>query len=99
MPVDLSKVMSRTRRIEDPDLGTIIVREPTLGDYLKVSTDRWWWVACLSCEDGTPLMEDPTDMGRIRAEVATRLMEAVNTAHPTAPPAGGSGESPVPSSD
>ena len=71
----------------------IVVREPTMADYRRAANDPWWWAACLSCEDGTPLLADPADLGRLSADVSTRLWEQVNAPHPTQPPPGGCGES------
>jgi hypothetical protein len=93
MPLDVSQFMAKSRRVVDPDLGPIFVREPTMADYRRAANDPWWWAACLSCEDGTPLLADPADLGRLSADVSTRLWEQVNSPHPTQPPPGGCGES------
>lgn len=98
MPKDVSSFYARSRPYHDPDLGPMVVREPTMGDYRRAANDPWWWVGCLSLEDGTPLLADPADMGRIRADIANRLWDAVQQPHPTEPPPGGSSASQAPSS-
>jgi len=98
MPLDVTKFHAKSRRFADPDLGTIVVREPTMADYRRAATDQWWWAACLSCEDGTPLLADPSELGRLSAHIATRLLEQVNMTHPTQPAPAGCGESQAPSS-
>lgn len=93
MPADLSNVVARSRAVEIDGIGKVIVREPTLADYQRSSTDQFWWAACLSCPDGTPLVSNPKDLGTIRLEVAAALLEEVNRPRPSEPPSGGSSES------
>lgn len=97
MPKDVSSLYARSRPYHDPDLGTMVVREPTMADYRRASTDPWWWAACLALEDGSPLLADPADLGRLRADVATRLWEQVNAQNFTQPPQGDCGGSQAPS--
>lgn len=93
MPADLSNVVARSRTVEIDGIGKVIVREPTLADYQRSSADQFWWAACLSCPDGTPLVANPKDLGTIRLEVAAALLEEVNRPRPSEPPSGGSSES------
>ena len=42
MPIDVTKFHAKSRRFADPDLGTIVVREPTMADYRRAATAQWW---------------------------------------------------------
>jgi hypothetical protein len=52
-------------------------------------------VATVTVPDGKPFLEDAQDAGKIRADLAALILAEVNRPHPTAPPSGGSGESPT----
>lgn len=93
MPADLSKVTARSRTVEIDGIGAVVIREPTLADYQRSTHEQFWWASCLFCPDGTPLVENPKDLGTIRLEVAAALLEEVNRARPTEPPSGGSSAS------
>jgi len=95
MPIDVSKFTSRAREVEIPELGTVIVREPMLADYNRAQHDPYWWGACVSMLDGSPLVANNADLGRLRGDIASALLEAVNAPRPTVPPSGGCGESPA----
>jgi hypothetical protein len=98
MPIDVSKFTSRERTVEIVDIGTVKVREPMLADFNRAQHDPYWWAACVSMPDGSPLVAVPSDLGRLRGDIAAALLEAVNAPRPTPPPNGGCGESPAPSS-
>ncbi len=97
MPIDLSKVTTRTRVVDVPELGPLTFREPTLADVQRAQADPYWWVACITCADGSQFLANPQDAGKIRAEVAGRLLEEVNRTRPTDAPSEGSGASQAPS--
>jgi hypothetical protein len=50
-------------------------------------------VACITCQDGSPLLADPEQAGQLRADIAGRLLEEVNRQRPTDAPSEGSGAS------
>jgi hypothetical protein len=54
-------------------------------------------VACITCQDGSAFLQNPQDAGKIRADIAGRLLEEVNRQRPTDAPSEGSGASQVPS--
>ena len=95
MPLDLSKVTARSRKVTIPDLGELVVREPTLADAQRASLDPYWWTACVTCADGTPFLTNAQDAGRIRADVAAAVLAEVNAVRPTAGSSDASGESPT----
>lgn len=93
MPFDLSSIAARSRTVEVPGVGAVVVREPTLGDYQRSRTDHYWWGSNLSMPDGTPFVERNEQLATIRGDIAALLLEAVNGTRPTEPPTGGCGES------
>ncbi len=95
MPRDLSRFFAKIRRIEHPELGIVLVREATMEDYLRANADRWWFASNLQAEDGSALVENPADLGRLRADLTQWLLDEVTKTRPTQPPNGGSGESPT----
>lgn len=95
MPIDVSKFTGRAREVQIPDIGTVIVREPNLSDFTRAQHDPYWWAACVSLPDGTALVAVPSELGNLRGDIATALLEAVNAPRPTVPPNGGCGESPA----
>jgi hypothetical protein len=97
MPIDLAKFTARTRSVDIPELGLLTFREPTLADVQQASTNPYWWVACITCQDGSPLLADPEQAGQLRADIAGRLLEEVNRQRPTDAPSEGSGASQAPS--
>jgi len=92
MPRDLSQFFAKIRRVEHPELGVVLVREATMEDYLRAGSDRWWFAANLQAEDGSALVANSTDIGRLRADLAQWLLEEVTKSRFTVPPKGGSGE-------
>lgn len=92
MPRDLSQFFAKVRRVEHAELGVVLVREATMEDYLRAGADRWWFAGNLQAEDGSALVANPADLGRLRAELAQWLLEEVTKGRFTAPPNGGSGE-------
>lgn len=93
MPIDISKVLSRSRTVNIDGIGPVVVREPTLGDAERSTTDRYWWLSCVSCPDGSPLLEHPQDAARLRHDIAAALMNEVNTIRPTHGPSADHGAS------
>lgn len=98
MPFDLSKIELRSRTVEIDGIGTVIVREPTMGDYAqaRATGDRYWWVDCIRCADGTPFLANRADMAKLPGALGDRLLEEVAKLRPTTPPSGGSSESQAP---
>jgi hypothetical protein len=99
MPVDVYKLLARSRTVEIDGVGPLVFREPTLADVQRASVDPFWWVACVTCPDGTPFLADPKDAGKIRSDLAGLLMEEINRTRPTPAPKGASGESPITAED
>jgi hypothetical protein len=97
LPIDLHKVAARTRSVDIPELGLLTFREPTLADVTQAVSNPFWWVACITCQDGSAFLQNPQDAGKIRADIAGRLLEEVNRQRPTDAPSEGSGASQVPS--
>lgn len=97
MPVDLAKLAPRTRTVDISGIGPLVFREPTMADFQRSQGNPYWWVSCISCLDGTPLLHNPADIAGISGELAAALLEEVNRPRPTPPPKGGYGESPAPS--
>jgi hypothetical protein len=97
MPIDVAKFTGRTRTVAIPEIGEVIVREPNLADYNRAQHDPYWWAGCVTLPDGSALVAVPSDLGRLRGDIAAALLEAVNEPRPTVPPNGGCGESPAPS--
>jgi hypothetical protein len=95
LPIDLSKVTSRSRMVTIPELGELVFREPTLADAQRSALDPYWWVACVTCADGTPFLTNAQDAGRLRADVATAVLAEVNAVRPTAGSSDVSGASPT----
>jgi hypothetical protein len=99
MPVDVSKLLARSRTVEIDGVGPLVFREPTLADVQRASVDPFWWVACVTCPDGTQFLSDPKDAGKIRSDLAALLMEEINRTRPTPAPKGASGGSPITAED
>lgn len=97
MSIDITKFTARSRTVDIPELGTLTFREPTLADIQRASAEPYWWVACVTCADGSPLLADPEQAGQLRADIAGRLLEEVNRPRPTDEASAGSGASPHPS--
>lgn len=95
MPIDVSKLLARSRTVEIEGLGSLIFREPTLADVQRAPIDPYWWVACITCVDGTPFLADPKDAAKIRHDVAGLLMEEINRVRPTPAPKGAGGETQI----
>jgi hypothetical protein len=95
MPIDVSKFTGRSRTVEIPEIGSVIVREPNLADYNRAQHDPYWWAGCITLADGSPLVDVPAELGKLRGDIAAALLEAVNAPRPTVPPNGGCGESPA----
>lgn len=95
MPFDPAKIEVRSRAVEIDGIGTVVVREPTMGDYARARAtgDRYWWVACIRCEDGTPFLADSADMDRLPGAIGDQLLAEVVKLRPTTPPSGGYSES------
>jgi hypothetical protein len=93
MPVDLSKLVAQERTVSIEGIGQLVFREATLADYQRAQHDPHWWVQLIACPDGSPFLADPKDAGRIRGELAGRLLEEATRTRPTEPPSGGSGGS------
>lgn len=95
MPLDLSKIQLRTRTVEIDGIGTVVVREPTMGDYAqaRATNDRYWWVDCIRCLDGSPLLANRADMDRLPGAVGDQLLEEVVRLRPTTRPSAASSES------
>ena len=91
MPRDLTHLFAKTRRVEHPELGVVLVREATMEDYLRAGADRWWFALNLQCEDGSAFVADASDLGRLRAELSDWLLSEVTKKRPTPPPNGGAG--------
>lgn len=91
MPIDLSRLIAQERVVCIDGVGELVFREPTLADYQRAQHDPYWWVALITCKDGSAFLADQRDAGKIRGELATRLLEEVTRTRPTEPPSGGSG--------
>lgn len=99
MPFDLSKLEVRSRTVEIDGIGAVVVREPTMGDYARARAtgDRYWWVNCIRCVDGTPFLANPADMDNVPGAIGDLLLAEVVKLRPTMPPSGGYSESQAPS--
>jgi len=95
MPIDVSKLLARSRTVEIPGIGPLVFREPTLADVQRASVDQYWWTSCITCTDGTQFLADPKDAAKIRSDLAGLLMEEINRIRPTPAPNGAFGESPT----
>ena len=94
MPFDLSQLISKPRTVNVPGVGVVMVREPTLADYANASTDPYWWGACVTCTDGSPFVLNHAELGNIRAELCSALLEEINRpTRPTQAPSVGFGAS------
>lgn len=96
MPADLSRLMSRMRTETIPGVGEVMVREPTLAESLLASSTQYWWVPCITMPDGSPFLVNPTDMGKVRLDIAQALLEAVLKPGFTEPASAGSTATPAP---
>lgn len=92
MPVDVSKLLARSRTVDIDGVGSLVFREPTLSDVQRASIDPYWWTACITCPDGTAFLADPKDAGKIRSDLAGLLIEEINRTRPTHAPKGACGE-------
>jgi hypothetical protein len=93
MTVDLSKIApSPPRQVEIEGIGTVLIRRPRLADVLTANANPYWWVACCSCVDGSPLFAPGADVGSIDAEIAGALIAQVNAVRPTQPLKSGNSE-------
>lgn len=91
-PANVRRSPARTVKIDG--IGDVVVRRPRLADVALAPHNPYWWAACCSLPDGSPLFAPGTDIGALDAEVAGQLIEAVNAPRPTSPaPSDGSGAS------
>ena len=96
MPIDVANLRARQKVVEIDGIGQLTFREPTLADVQRSQTDLYWWVACVTCADGSPFLSNPQEAGQIRADLAARLLEEVNKpVRPTHGSSDASGESPT----
>ncbi len=83
MPIDVANLRARQKVVEIDGVGQLTFREPTLADVQRSQTDLYWWVACVTCADGSPFLSNAQEAGQIRA------------VRPTAGSSVASGESPT----
>lgn len=96
MPFDLSQLIAKPRTVNVPGVGVVMVREPTLADYANASTDPYWWGACVTCTDGSPFVLNHAELGNIRADLCSALLEEINRpTRPTPAPSVGFGALPM----
>jgi hypothetical protein len=95
--VNEAALWSKSRMVEIPGLGALVFTEPTLADVSQAPTNPYWWVRCITRPDGSPLLANAQDAGKIRAELAAELLQEVNRTRPTEAPSEGSGASHHPS--
>jgi len=92
MPFDLSELIAKPRTVNVPGVGVVMVREPTMADYARAPADPYWWGACITCTDGSPFVVNHAELGNIRAEICSALLEEINKpSRPTQAPSAGSG--------
>lgn len=93
MPIDPSKMATAAPRTVDIDgIGPVVIRRPRLADVVNAGGNPYWWAACCSCPDGTPLFPPGADIGSMDADIAGALIAEVNRPRPTPPPSGGISE-------
>lgn len=88
MPINLNDISARSKMVEIPGVGPLVIREPTLADVQRSNTDPHWWVSCVSCTDGTPFLSNPQEAGQIRADLAGAILAEINAVRPTHAPSG-----------
>jgi len=88
MPINLKDISARSKMVDFPGVGTLVIREATLADVQRSNTDPNWWVSCVSCPDGTPFLSNPQEAGQIRAELAGAILAEINHIRPTPAPNG-----------
>jgi hypothetical protein len=93
MPIPLASMLARSRAVTIEGVGELVIREPTLADVQRSSTDPYWWVSCVSCPDGSPFLDNTQDAGKIRSEIAGAILTEINAVRPTHAPKGASFES------
>jgi hypothetical protein len=92
LTIDPAKIApAAPRTVEIDGIGPVLIRRPRLADVLTANANPYWWAACCTCPDGSPLFAAGTDIGSIDAEIAGALIAQVNATRPTQPPKGGTG--------
>ena len=94
MSIDPAKIgKSVPRTVEIDGIGPVVVRRPRLADVALSNQNPYWWAACCTLPDGSPLFAPGTNVGELDAEIAAQLIEEVNRPRPTHAPSEGSGAS------
>lgn len=97
MPLPANAFNDGWRKATIPGIGEIEVRRALMRDMAAAPHDRYWWIRCARCLDGTPLLEPGTSAEELRADVGNAIIEEVMADRFTQAQSGDCGELPLPS--
>jgi hypothetical protein len=72
------------RDIDIPGLGPVQVRRAVMRDLTSAGGSHYWWIACVRCVDGSPLLPPDVAAADIRADIGQAILAEVMRDRPTA---------------
>lgn len=100
MPLSTDIMGDGWRRVTVQGAGDLEVRRALMRDIASASGNPYWWLSCVRCVDGTPILPDGVSAADIRAEIGNAILAEILADRPTQAWSGASGGSaPTPGQD
>lgn len=89
MPIGTEYLGDGWRDADIEGLPPLQVRRPVMRDI--AAGGQYWWIACVRCADGTPLLAEGVAAADLRVEVGNAIIAEVMKERPFQAPKGASG--------
>lgn len=84
MPIGAEFLGDGWRTADVPGVGQLEVRRPTMRDIVSQGGNPYWWLTCVRCIDGTPLLPPGVSAADLDLSVGNAIVAEIMQDRPTA---------------